>query len=29
MWQPEDWDGKEYIPDPVDKKPEPVLTQLH
>ncbi|CAD5196255.1 unnamed protein product [Musa acuminata subsp. malaccensis] len=21
--KPEDWDGKEYIPDPVDKKPEP------
>uniref|UniRef100_A0A6N2KRR9 Calreticulin n=1 Tax=Salix viminalis TaxID=40686 RepID=A0A6N2KRR9_SALVM len=21
-WQPEDWDDKEYIPDPEDKKPE-------
>ena len=23
-WQPEDWDDKEYIPDPEDKKPEVV-----
>ena len=22
LWQPEDWDDKEYIPDPEDKKPE-------
>lgn len=22
VWQPDDWDDKEYIPDPEDKKPE-------
>lgn len=27
--QPEDWDDKEYIPDPNDKKPEVCVPILH